>query len=149
LAQYLTLNGIAYKKIIWGGQCFGMNDRKMYVNKRAQAYVSLQRAIADDRFKIRTLLLKAKIEEQMTRVPYTFDDMARYKILSKEEMKRKGIKSPDLLDTFAFMFLSGTTYTVADDGVTIDYVGRSYKTSDEVEKDSILAEADEYADLLS
>lgn len=149
LAQYLTLNGIAYKKVIWGGQCFGMNDRKMYVNKRAQAYVALQRAISDGRFKIRTLLLKAKIEEQMTRVPYTFDEQARYKILSKEEMKRKGIKSPDLLDTFAFMFLSGTNYSVADDGVNIDYVGRSYKTSDEVEEQSILEEADEVADLMS
>ena len=57
---------------------------------------------------------------QLTRIPYTFDDQARFKILSKEEMRRKGITSPDIVDTFAFIFLSGVGYTPADESMAID-----------------------------
>ena len=46
-----------------------------------------------------------KIKDQLIHVPYRFDDFARYKILSKDEMKRMGIKSPDIGDAFAFLFL--------------------------------------------
>ena len=42
-----------------------------------------------------------KIKDQLIHVPYRFDDFARYKILSKDEMKRMGIKSPDIGDAFA------------------------------------------------
>jgi hypothetical protein len=150
LAQYLTSIGITYRRIHWGGQCFQTTDKKMYVNQRAQAFVALGRAIAENRFKIRTLLFKSKIEEQLTRIPYTFDDQARYKILSKEEMKRRGIKSPDLVDTFAFMFLTASAYMVAEDSFTKDInhqgAGRS---SDQIEAEAVLAEADEFSDLLS
>lgn len=154
LAQYLTSIGIAYKKIRWGGQCFGMNDRKEFFNQRAQAFVSLMRAIESGRFKIRTLKLKAKIEEQLTRIPYTFDDQARFKISSKEDMKRKGIKSPDLVDTFAFMYLAGTHFSIADDGLHEDFnhnpdTGPSKPTPEGNETKEMLDEADEIAELLS
>jgi hypothetical protein len=35
-------------------------------------------------------------------------------------MRRKGISSPDIVDTFAFIFLEGTMYTPADNGVNLD-----------------------------
>ena len=77
-------------------------------------------ASAQGRFKVRTAYLKSKVTEQLTRIPYTFDDQARFKILSKEEMRRKGITSPDIVDTFAFIFLSGVGYTSADESMAID-----------------------------
>lgn len=120
LAQNLKSLGIYFKPVHWGGQCFSNKDRKEYVNKRAQAYVCLSRAIAQGRFKVRTAYLKSKVTEQLTRIPYTFDDQARFKILSKEEMRRKGITSPDIVDTFAFIFLSGVGYTPADESMAID-----------------------------
>ena len=119
LAQHLKSIGVYFKPIHWGSQCFSNKNRKEYVNKRAQAYVCLSRAIQQGRFKIRTMYLKGKVTEQLTRVPYTFDDQARFKILSKEDMKRKGITSPDLVDTFAFIFLEGTNYTPAMDGQSV------------------------------
>lgn len=120
LAQNLRSLGIYFKPMHWGGQCFSNKNRKEYVNKRAQAYVCLSRAIAQGRFKIRTIYIKGKVTEQLTRIPYTFDDQARFKILSKEEMRRKGITSPDVVDTFAFIFLEGTHYSPADEGATVD-----------------------------
>lgn len=116
LAQHLKSIGVYFKPIHWGSACFSNKNRKEYVNKRAQAYVCLSRAIQQGRFKIRTMYLKGKVTEQLTRIPYTFDDQARFKILSKEEMKRKGITSPDLVDTFAFIFLEGTNYSPANEG---------------------------------
>lgn len=120
LAQNLTSLGIYYKKIHWGGQCFSNKSRKEYVNKRAQAYVCLSRAIQQDRFKVRTAFLKSKVTEQLTRIPYTFDEQARFKILSKEEMRRKGITSPDVVDTFAFIFLEGMNYTPYEEVGTVN-----------------------------
>lgn len=120
LAQNLKSLGIFFKPMHWGGQCFSNKNRKEYVNKRAQAYVCLSRAISQGRFKVRTVYLKGKATEQLTRIPYTFDDQARFKILSKKEMSAKGIKSPDIVDTFAFIFLEGTHYTPADVVSTVD-----------------------------
>lgn len=118
LAQNLKSLGYYFKPMHWGGQCFSNRNKKEFVNKRAQAYVALSRAIAQGRFKIRTGFLKSKILEQVTRIPYTFDDQARFKILSKEEMRRKGIHSPDIADCFAFIFLEGTHYTPVSDKIS-------------------------------
>ncbi|MCO8088184.1 Hint domain-containing homing endonuclease [Acinetobacter indicus] len=120
LAQNLKSLGIFFRPIHWGSQCFSNKNRKEYVNKRAQAYVCLSRAIAQGRFRVRTAYLKSKVTEQLTRIPYTFDDQARFKILSKEEMRRKGISSPDIVDTFAFIFLEGMNYTPANEGGMLD-----------------------------
>lgn len=113
LGQMLKKNGIFYIPVYWGGACFNNDDRKTYFNKRAQAYVCLQRAINRGHFKIMTNRFMTKIKEQTTKVPYTFDELSRYKIKSKEEMRRDGIKSPDLVDVFAFIYLSTVNYTQA------------------------------------
>lgn len=120
LGQELRAKGIFYKSAKWGGQCFSNENRKDYFNKRSQANVCLSRAIAQGRFKIKTTKHKAKIQEQLTRIPYTFDDHARFKVLSKEEMMKKGIRSPDISDIFAYLFLEGVAYSEAySDGFVI------------------------------
>lgn len=35
-------------------------------------------------------------------------------MMSKEDMRKEGIKSPDLIDAFAFAFLEGCHYVPAD-----------------------------------
>lgn len=151
LAQNLKSLGIFFIPIHWGGQCFSNANRKEYVNKRAQAYVCLSRAVAQGRFKIRTAYLRPKVTEQLTRIPYTFDDQARFKILSKEEMRRKGITSPDIVDTFAFIFLAGISYTPADEGNQIDPASYEDLITDGSEQSpaSPLDQIDEVASLLS
>ncbi|WPE82797.1 Hint domain-containing homing endonuclease [Acinetobacter baumannii] len=119
LGQLLKKNGIWYMPVYWGGACFNNDNRKEYVNKRALAYVCLKRAIESGRFKVKTKKFKVKIQDQIIKIPYTFDEHSRYKILSKDEMKRQGIKSPDLGDVFAFLFLENVFYTEAYENVVV------------------------------
>ena len=119
LGQLLKKHGIWYMPVYWGGACFNNDNRKEYVNKRALAYVCLKRAIETGRFKVKTKKFLVKVQEQIIKIPYTFDEHSRYKILSKDEMKRKGIKSPDLGDVFAFLFLENVFYTEAFENVVI------------------------------
>ena len=128
LGQELKSKGLYYKSAKWGGQCFSNENRKDYANKRSQANVCLSRAIAQGRFKIHTPKFKAKIAEQITRIPYTFDDNARFKVLSKEEMHKKGIKSPDISDVFAYLFLEEVSYTEA--------FSEGYFVSDKAQQDN-------------
>lgn len=113
LGQLLKAHGIYYTAVYWGGACFKNENRKQFFNKRAQAYVCLQRAVKDGRFKILTNKYKAKVKEQLAKLPYTFDENSRYKILTKQEMKKMGIRSPDLGDIFAFLFLENVNYSEA------------------------------------
>lgn len=119
LGQLLKKHGIFYMPVYWGGACFNNDNRKEYVNKRALAYVCLKRAIESGRFKVKTRKYKVKIQDQIIKIPYTFDEHSRYKILSKDEMKRQGIKSPDLGDVFAFIFLENVFYTEAFESVVV------------------------------
>lgn len=117
LGQHLKSHGIWYKPVIWGGMCFSNSNKREYANKRSMANVCLARAIAQGRFKVTTRRFLTKVQEQITRIAYTFDEHSRYKVLSKEDMRKKGIKSPDIADSFAFLFLEGVNYTEADEVV--------------------------------
>ena len=92
-------------------------NREEYANKRSQAIVCLSRAIKMGRFKILTTQYKMKVEEQVTRLPYFFDDMSRFKVPSKEDFRKIGLRSPDIADVFAFLFLEGVDYTEANEFV--------------------------------
>lgn len=105
LKQHLTREGIYFEEVNWGRPCFANKDKDIYTNDRALASVCLQRAVKAGNFKVLTPLYRSKIEEQLTRLPYKFDEKGRYKIPSKEDMRRNGIASPDIVDTFAFLFL--------------------------------------------
>nr|WP_241879655.1 hypothetical protein [Psychrobacter sp. PraFG1]UNK06483.1 hypothetical protein MN210_08290 [Psychrobacter sp. PraFG1] len=50
------------------------------------------------------------LEEQITRLPYYFDEKARWCMMSKKDMLKKGIKSPDIADTIAFGFMENISY---------------------------------------
>lgn len=117
LAQHLTSKGIFYTEVHWGGQCFSNEARKHYANKRSQAIVCMTRAAAGGRLKIMDKRHKVKITEQITRLPYSFDDHTRYWVMPKEQMKAKrGLKSPDVADALAFLFLDGIYYVTAHEG---------------------------------
>lgn len=105
LAQKLKGKGIFFIEVHWGGQCFSNEAREHYANKRSQAMVCMTRAADSGRLKIKSTIHKHKLIEQATRLPYEFDDNARFKVMSKESMRKKGLKSPDMADVMAFMFL--------------------------------------------
>ena len=105
LGQKLTERGIPFLEVNWGLQCFGDAARRSYANKRSQAIVCFGRAVTEGRFKIFTPVAQSKVLEQISRLPYTFDNRARWFVYTKEQMSAKGIKSPDISDVFAFIFM--------------------------------------------
>ena len=94
--------GVTVERIHWGLPPHAEADRKRYKNQRAYASVKAREAIFEDRFRIAP---GTKIVDQASRIPYKIDESGRYTIMPKEQMKAKGIKSPDLFDTHCFFFL--------------------------------------------
>lgn len=105
------------EKVKWGNPCFLKDYREQFLNLRAQAVVSLARAIQEGRFGISKSVADrygARIINELTRIPYFYDEKARYQIMSKKDMRAKGIPSPDIADTFAFTFLEGINYIAVE-----------------------------------
>lgn len=105
------------QKVVWGNPCFRKDYKDSFANLRAQAIVSLARAVQEGRFGISQEVAKrygARIINELTRIPYNYDSRARYQIMSKPDMREKGIPSPDIADTFAFAFLENVQYIAAE-----------------------------------
>lgn len=106
-------------KINWGVPCFRKEYKARFYNQRACAMVRLRDAIKAGRFSITANIdkrLKEKIIGQGARLPYHFSESGglRYVMQSKEDMRKEGIKSPDMIDTMSFPFLEGAVYMPAD-----------------------------------
>lgn len=119
VAKLIERMGVPVERIDWGKPCFKKEYRDRFYNLRACANVRLRDAIRTGRVVLPQGLdrqLREKIIDQGSRLPYHFAEAGglRYVMEKKEEMRKKGIKSPDIWDTFAFAFLEGTTYMVAD-----------------------------------
>lgn len=111
--------GVPVVKVNWGVPCFRKEYKARFYNQRACAMVRMRDAIRAGRFSITARMdkrLREKIMVQGSRLPYHFSEAGglRYVMMSKEDMRKEGIKSPDLIDTFSFPFLEGATYMPAD-----------------------------------
>jgi hypothetical protein len=100
----LTLEelGIVPERIHWGLPPHSDADKKRYKNQRAFSAVKTREALFDSR--ISTPRNKSLVE-QGCRIPYKLDEAGRYGIMPKDQMKSKGIKSPDRFDTVCFFYL--------------------------------------------
>lgn len=117
LGELLKKNGIYYMPVHWGGSCFSNDNRKEYVNKRAQSYACLSHAVNMHNFKICQLHNKEKVLKEFASIQYSyfstqysFDEHSRFKIMSLSEMREIGHDAPDIVDLFAYVFLENTTY---------------------------------------
>lgn len=118
-------------KVVWGNPCFKKEYKEQFTNLRAQAVVGLARAIQEGRFGISENVSskhRARIINELTRIPYFYDNRARYQIMSKSDMKSKGIPSPDIADTFAFCFLENVQYIAIEKGNKFNSVIKSEET---------------------
>ncbi|ENU19572.1 hypothetical protein F994_02432 [Acinetobacter bohemicus ANC 3994] len=110
LGQLLKKNGIWYMPVHWGGDCFSNDNRKEYVNKRAQAYACLSYAVNTHNFKICQPHNKEKVLKDLNSIRYSFDERSRVRIMPVSEMREIGLDAPDIADLFAYVFLENTTY---------------------------------------
>lgn len=102
-------------RINWGEPCFRSEYRKRYINKRACANVRFRDACRQGRVSITASLdqlKRNKITKQGSNLPYYFVEHGglKYKIASKEDMAKAGIKSPDTIDAMTFAFLEDVIY---------------------------------------
>ena len=110
LGQLLKKNGIWYMPVHWGGSCFSNDNRKEYVNKRAQAYACLSYAVNTHNFKICQPHNKEKVLKELNSIRYSFDERSCFRIMPVSEMREIGLDVPDIVDLFAYVFLENTTY---------------------------------------
>lgn len=95
--------GIPVQAIHWGLPCHTPVAQGRYANLRAYAHYQLRQAIFEKRFRGPSL---KKFVEQASRLPYAVDERGRYAMMTKEKMRSKNIKSPDISDTCCFAFLA-------------------------------------------
>jgi hypothetical protein len=72
-----------------------------YANLRAEMYCTLRNKLDSCEVKLPPI---AELMDQLLSVEYTFDNRGRYRLISKEEMRKRGKKSPDIADAVALTF---------------------------------------------
>lgn len=106
-------------KVLWGNPCWKKSHKELFFNQRAHAQVSIARAakhgllsIAADAFT--DTRHETEMLDQGSRIPYHFDDKARFVIEPKGSQAWEGMPSPDIWDSMSFGFLEDATYIVSE-----------------------------------
>lgn len=119
VCKLIERSGATVVRVNWGIPCFRNEYKTRFYNLRACAMVRFRDAVRQGRALLPQGIskkLREKIIDQGSRLPYHFSEAGglRYVMQSKEDMRRDGIKSPDLIDAMSFAFLEGSTYMVSD-----------------------------------
>jgi hypothetical protein len=118
--KLIEASGVPVVKVDWGKPCFKKEYRDRFYNRRACAMVRFRDALKSGRAVLPQNIdrkLKEKILLQGARLPYHFAEAGglRYVMEKKEEMRKKGIKSPDIFDAMSFVWLEDANdYIVAE-----------------------------------
>lgn len=118
--KLIEASGVPVVKVDWSKPCFKKEYRDRFYNRRACAMVRFRDAIKSGRVVLPQNIdrkLKEKILLQGARLPYHFAEAGglRYVMEKKEEMRKKGIKSPDIFDAMSFVWLEDANdYIVAE-----------------------------------
>lgn len=140
VCQKLEALGVVVVRVRWGNPCWSKKLQERFFNQRAAATVLCAKAIKDGRMSLPRVHTKDLLD-QATRLPYHFDEKARYVIMKKEDMREEGIPSPDLFDALAFIFLESATYTVAESGLAAGAIAQSTHDALAGALDAALADA--------
>jgi hypothetical protein len=83
------------------------NDRAHYVNKRVEAWAALKERMRKNKLDLTifdTPKDREAIRGQLSGPKYKYDASGRYQLERKEDMKKRGLKSPDRADAIALAF---------------------------------------------
>lgn len=119
VCKLIERSGVPVQKVDWGKPCFRKAYKERFYNQRACAMVRFRDAVKQGRVVMPQGIdkrLREKILLQGSRLPYHFAEAGglRYVMDRKEDMRRNGIKSPDIIDAMSFAFLEETFYTASD-----------------------------------
>lgn len=101
ILEYVDTYNFICKGVKWGSDKLYFADKQRFFNARAKAFVLLSEGLIHDRIKIDTTLYKKECTRQLSQLPFVWTSKSLYKMLSKEEMLKKNIPSPDLADCLA------------------------------------------------
>lgn len=115
-----TLERLGLTNIVrsqWGNPTWQKKNQKRFYNLRAQCSVHAAEAVKDGRITFPAGMradLQRELVDQGSRIPYWFDEKARFHIMPKEQMKdQEGLPSPDVWDTVCMGFLEVAAYIPA------------------------------------
>lgn len=74
-------------------------EKRKYANKRAEMYARLREWLKDG-----AIINKNELKDDLNNIGYKFDKDGRLLLISKEEMKKNGLPSPDYSDALALTF---------------------------------------------
>lgn len=107
-------------RVTWGNPNFKTRYKERFFNQRAQCSVHASEAVKDGRITFCDEH-KRDLLDQGSRIPFFFDEKARFHIMPKEQMKdQEGIPSPDLWDTVCMGYLEAAHYIGADRNIAVD-----------------------------
>lgn len=106
-------------KVLWGNPCFKKSLKETFFNQRAHAMVAIARATRAGHFTIAKDAFtdsrhESELLDQGSRIPYHFDDKARYVIEQKRSKAWEGLPSPDIWDSLSFAFLEDAQYIMSE-----------------------------------
>jgi hypothetical protein len=132
LVKWLEEDGLNVVRVNWGAPCERKEYKNRYFNLRACAMVRFRDAVRQSRVSLPKGLdrnMREKIYAQGSRLPYSYTDTgtARYKMQGKDEMRKAGIKSPDIIDAMTFIFLEKAYYNVSDAAYSLNNIGADTK----------------------
>ncbi|MBE0505894.1 MAG: protein PacB [Marinospirillum sp.] len=111
-AQEAEELGVNVQRIMWGIPPHSESQKRRFKNQRALAYVALRDGLLDERIRLDG---SGRAIDEIGRIPYRLDERGRYAMLGKDEMRSKGIKSPDWADVYAMAMIAD--YLPAGDDV--------------------------------
>ena len=85
----------------FGGRPFAVRDGRQFLNLRAQTFFALRERLREGTI---TLPPDAALGAQLTNLRYGYTMTGQIVIESKEEMRRRGLPSPDRADAVALLF---------------------------------------------
>lgn len=107
-------------RVQWGVPPWQKKNQKRFFNLRAQCSVNAAEAVKDGRVSFPDNLrkdLERDMLNQGSRIPYWFDEKARFHIMPKDQMRDiEGLPSPDVWDTVCMAFLETANYIPAERG---------------------------------
>ena len=98
VADRLTELGYPVTRVHFGGRAV---EKDLYINRRAEMWANMRDWLNDVPCHLPD---DDALEADLTAPQYTYDSSRRLKLESKEEMRKRGVSSPDSADALALTF---------------------------------------------
>ena len=129
VCQKLEKNNVNLIRVYWGKPCINLQLKERFRDRRGMCTYLLARAIKEGRFGVspKASQFSKEIISQGGKLPYFYDEKFRLYIMSKLMMKEKGIPSPDIFDTFCFLYLEEVFYNAIEHDNDDSFVAEDVK----------------------